>query len=196
MVSNVLMEDTSIGIRAIMTHFKLGLKPTETYCRIHKREVSVLVKTGLNLNLISDKIKQEFFVAVLVLLFGCTTWNLKEHLEKKLDGNYTRMLHTVLNKSGKQHTKLHSHLHPISQTIKVRQARYAWFCWRSKAGLVSDLLLWIPIQTHSLTSKNLHLSTLLRYWVISRSSLMEDRDRWQEGQGNLYGRYTLMMMIT
>ena len=28
----------------------------------------------------------------------CTTWTLKKQPEKKLDGNYTRMLHAVLNK--------------------------------------------------------------------------------------------------
>ena len=41
-----------------------------------------------------DKIKLEFFhiVAVSVLLYDCTIWTLMKLLEKKLDGNYTRML--------------------------------------------------------------------------------------------------------
>ena len=52
-------------------------------------------------NLISDKIKQEFFqaVAMSVLLYGCTTWILTKDLEKKLDRNYSKMLHSLLNKS-------------------------------------------------------------------------------------------------
>ena len=35
-----------------------------------------------------------FFQAaiVLILLYGCTTWTLTKWLEKKLEGNYTRML--------------------------------------------------------------------------------------------------------
>ena len=35
-----------------------------------------------------------FFQAAVVsiLLYGCTTWTLAKWLEKKLDGNYTRML--------------------------------------------------------------------------------------------------------
>ena len=38
--------------------------------------------------------KRSFFQAAVVsiLLYGCTTWTLTKWLEKKLDGNYTRML--------------------------------------------------------------------------------------------------------
>ena len=48
-----------------------------------------------------DKMKRSFFQAAVVsiLLFGCTTWTLTKRLEKKLDGNYTRMLRAILNKS-------------------------------------------------------------------------------------------------
>ena len=40
-----------------------------------------------------------------VLLYGCTTWNLTQCMEKKrkLDGNFTRMLRAVWNKSWRQH---------------------------------------------------------------------------------------------
>ena len=41
------------------------------------------------------------------LLYGCTTWTLTKRLEKKLDGNYTRMLHAILNKSWRQHPTRH-----------------------------------------------------------------------------------------
>ena len=66
-----------------------------------------------------DKIKQEFFqvVAMSELLYSCTTRILTKHLEKKLDENYTRMLHGVLDKSWKQQAtkqQLYSHLPPIS----------------------------------------------------------------------------------
>ncbi len=50
-----------------------------------------------------DKMKRSFFQAAVVsiLLYRCTTavWTLTKRLEKKLDGNYTRMLRAVLNKS-------------------------------------------------------------------------------------------------
>ena len=53
----------------------------------------------------SNKIKQGFFqtVAVSVLLYGCTSSTQTKCIEKNLDGNYTRMLRAVLNKSRKQH---------------------------------------------------------------------------------------------
>ena len=50
--------------------------------------LSVIWKSDLR-----DKIKRSFFQAVVVsvLLYGCATWMLIEYMEKKLDGNYTRM---------------------------------------------------------------------------------------------------------
>ena len=50
---------------------------------------------------LTDKIKRNFFQAAVVSiqLYGCTTWTLTKRMEKKLDGNYTKMLQSVLNKS-------------------------------------------------------------------------------------------------
>ena len=57
--------------------------------------LSIIWKSDL-----TDKMKRSFFQAAVVsiLLYGCTTWTLTKRLEKKLDGNYTRMLRAVLNK--------------------------------------------------------------------------------------------------
>ena len=57
----------------------------------------------------TDKMKRSFFQAAVVsiLLYGCTTWTLTNHLEKKLDGNYRRMLRAILNKSWRQHPTKH-----------------------------------------------------------------------------------------
>ena len=46
--------------------------------------------------------KRSFFQAAVIsiLLYGCTTWTLTKRLEKKLDGNYTRMLRAILNNPG------------------------------------------------------------------------------------------------
>ena len=43
--------------------------------------------------------KRSFYQAAVVskLLYGCTTRTLKKRLDKKLDGNYTRMLRAILN---------------------------------------------------------------------------------------------------
>ena len=70
---------------------------------------------------------------------------------KKLDGNYTRMLRAILNKSWRQHPKRHQlygHLPPITKTIQVRRTRHAGHCWRSRDELISDVVLWTP--THGI----------------------------------------------
>ena len=77
----------------------------------------------------------------------CTTWTLTKRLEKKLDGNYTRMLRAILNKSWRQHPtrhQLYGHLPTITKTIQVRRTRHAGHCWGSKEELLSDVLLWTP----------------------------------------------------
>ena len=68
-------------------------------------------------------------------------------MKKKLDGNYTRMLRAILNKSWRQHPtkyQLYGHLPPITKTIKVRRTRHSGHCWRSRDELISDVFLWIP----------------------------------------------------
>ena len=67
--------------------------------------------------------------------------------EKKLDGNYTRMLWALLNKSWRQHPtklELYSHLPPITKTIKVRRTRHTGHCWISRDELIRDVILWTP----------------------------------------------------
>ena len=98
---------------------------------------------------LTDKMKRSFFQAAVtsILLYGCTTWTLTKRLEKKLDGNYTRMLRAILNKSWQQHPtrhQLYGHLPPITKTIQVRRTRHAGHCWRSRDELIRDVLLWIP----------------------------------------------------
>ena len=86
-------------------------------------------------------------MVVSILLYGCTTWTLTKRLEKKLDGNYTRMLRAILNRSWQQHPtrrQLYGHLIPITKTIQTRRTRHAGHCWRSKDEIVSDVLLWTP----------------------------------------------------
>ena len=61
-----------------------------------------------------DKIERDFFQAVpmLVQLYGCTKWTLVKCLEKKLEGNYTRIPHSILNNSLKQHSTNHAMTYP------------------------------------------------------------------------------------
>ena len=106
----------------------------------------------LSIMWISDltyKMKRGFFQAAVVsiLLYGCTTWTLTKRLEKMLDGNYTRILRAIVNKSWRQHPtrhQLYGHLPPITKTIQVRRTRHAGHCCRSREELISDVLLWTP----------------------------------------------------
>ena len=93
--------------------------------------------------------KRSFFQAAVssILLYRCTTWTLTKRLEKKLDGNYTRMLRAILNKCWRLHPirhQLYGHLPPITKTIQVRRTTHAEHCWRSRDELISDVLLWTP----------------------------------------------------
>ena len=56
--------------------------------------LSIIWKSDLN-----DKMKSSFFqsAVVSILLYGCHTWTLTKRMEKKLDGNYTRILRAILN---------------------------------------------------------------------------------------------------
>ena len=104
--------------------------------------LSIIWKSDL-----TDKMKRSFFQAVVVsiLLYGCTTWTLTKRLEKKLDGNYIRMLRAMLNKSLRLHPtrhQLYGHQLPNTKTIHVRRTRHAGHCWRDE--LISDVLLWTP----------------------------------------------------
>ena len=106
----------------------------------------------------TDEMKRSFFQAAVVsiLLYGCTTWTLTKRLEKKLDGNYTRMLRAILNKSWQQHPtrhQLYGHLPSITKTIQARRTRHAAHCWRSRDELISDVLLWTPTYGRAKTGR-------------------------------------------
>ena len=115
--------------------------------------LSIIWKSDL-----TDKMKRSFFQAAVVsiLLYGCTTWTLIKRLEKKLDGNYTRMLRAILNKSWQQHPtrhQLYGHLPLLTKTIQARRTRHAGHCWRSRDKLISDVLQWMPAYSQAKASR-------------------------------------------
>ena len=134
---------TYLGSSVASTEKDIDTRLTKAWTAINK--LSMIWKSDL-----TDKMKRSFFHAAVasILLYGCTTWTLTKRLEKKLDGNYTRMLRAILNKSWRQHPtrhQLYGHLPPITKTIQVRRTRHAGHCWRSRDELISDVLLWTPI---------------------------------------------------
>ena len=111
-----------------------------------------------------------------------------KRLERRLDGNYTRMLRAVLNKSWRQHPtrlQLYGHLPPITKTIQVRRTRHAGHCWRSKDELISDVLLWTP--THGCASVGRPARTYIQQLCEDTGcnpedlpEAMSDREKWRE----------------
>ena len=130
--------------------------------------------------------KRSFFQAAIVsiLLYGCTTWRQTKRLEKWLDGNYTRMLRAILNRSRRQHPtrqQLYAHLSPITKTIQNRWTRHAGHCWRSRDELISDVHLWTlhmaeqkqgdqiePTYSNSVRIRGVALRTRRKRWTIRR----------------------------
>ena len=120
-----------------------------------------------------------------ILLYGCTTWTLTKRMEKKLHGNYTRMLRAILYKSWRQHPtkqQLYGHLPAIMKTIKVRRTRHAGHCWRSRDELIRGVLLWTihmemqrqddqlePTYCSSVPIHDVTLTTCRKQWTIGRS---------------------------
>ena len=155
------------------------------YIYIYIYRLSTIWKSDL-----TDKMKRSFFQAAVtsILLYGCTTWTLTKRLEKKLDGNYTRMLRAILNKSWQQHPtrhQLYGHLPPITKTIQVRRTRHAGHCWRSRDELIRDVLLWIP--THGRAKAGRPARTYIQQLCEDTGCCpedlpraMNDREEWRE----------------
>ena len=132
---------TYLGSSVSSTEKDIDTRLTKAWTAIDR--LAIIWKSDLT------DMKHSFFqaVVVMILLYGCTTWTLTKWLKKKLDGNYTRMLRAILNKSWWQHPtrhQLYSHLPPVTKTIQNRRTRHAGHCWRSKDELISDVLLWTP----------------------------------------------------
>ena len=173
---------TYLGSSVSSTETDIDTRLTKAWTAINS--LSVIWKSDL-----TDKMKRSFFQAAIVsiLLYGCTTWTLTKWMEKKLDGNYTRMLQVILNKSWRQRLtkqQLYGHLPPITKTIQVRRTRHTGHCWRSRDELISDILLWTPIygRTKAGRPARTYIQQLCEDTGCSPEDLpeaMNDRERWR-----------------
>ena len=82
---------TYLGSSVTSTEKDIETRLTKAWTAINR--LSIIWKSDL-----TDKMKRSFFQAAVtsILLYGCTAWTLTKRLEKKLDGNYTRMLRAIL----------------------------------------------------------------------------------------------------
>ena len=149
--------------------------------------LSVIWKSDL-----SDKIKRSFFPKQwsYQYCYGCTTCTLTKQMEKKLDGNYTRIQRAVLNLSCRQHpTKQQqfswSVVPHFTKTIPVRRTRHAGHCLRSKNELIRNVIQWTSSHGQAKAGRpaRIYLSHLCANTGCSLEDLpgaMDDRDRWRE----------------
>ena len=119
-----------------------------------------------------------------ILLYGCPTWTITKCMGKKLDGNYTRMLRAILNKSWRQHPtkqQLYGPLPPITKTIQVRWTKHVGH-W-SGNELISNIICGPlhmdeqrqdnqlePIYNSSVPIQNVALKTFQERWMIEMGS--------------------------
>ena len=179
---------TCLGSSVSSTEKDIDMRLTKEWTTINR--LLIIWKSDL-----TDKMKCIFFQAAVVsiLLYGCTTWTLTKRLEKRLDGNYTRMLRAILNKSWGQHPtrhQLYGHLPPITKTIQVRRTRHAGHCWRSRDELISDVLWWTPTYGWAKAGRPAwtYIQQLCEDMECSSEDLpeaMNDREKWRERVRNI-----------
>ena len=125
---------------------------TQHYWNLTIRLFSIISRTLVRLSYPSTEMQSAYSTTIAdwarvkliiyIYICVCVCIHVKQ-LEKKLDGNYTRMLRAILNKSWRQHPtrhQLYGHLPPITKTIQVRRTRHAGHCWRSRDELIRDVL--------------------------------------------------------
>ena len=184
---------TYLGSSVSSTEKDINTRLTKAWTAIDR--LSIIWKSNL-----TDKMKCSFFQAtvVSVLLYGCTTWTLTKWLEKKLDSNYTRILRAILNKSWQQHPtrrQLYGNLPPVTKTIQARRTRHAGHCWRSKAEIVSDVLLWTPAYGQSKAGRpaRTYIEQLCDDTGCNPEDLpetMNDRETWRERVRDIHASRT------
>ena len=179
---------TYLGSSVSSTETDINTQLAKTWTATDR--LSVIWKSDL-----TNKINRSFFQAVFVsiLLYGCTTWTRTKRLEKKLDGNYTRMLRTISNKCWRQQPtkqQLYGHQPPITKTIKIRQTRHAGHCWRSRDELISDILLWNPSQGRANAGRPAYSTSL----PIRDVALKTCREQWTIGRGGENGSGISVLM--
>ena len=173
---------TYLGSSISSTEKDIDTRLTKAWTAIDR--LSIIWKSDL-----PDKIKRSFFQAafVSILQYGCTTWMLTKRLEKKLDGNYTRMLRAILNRSWRKHPtghQLYGHLPPITKTIQVRRTRLAGHCWRNRDELISDILLGSPPMAKQKQDDQLE-HTYSSYVIIGDVALKTYQRRWMIGRSDV-----------
>ena len=123
-------------------------------------------------------------MVVSILLYGCTTQTPTKRTEKNPDGNSTRMLRAISNKSWQQHlTKqlMNCQLLPILKTIQLDERDMRM----RKEELISGVFPWNP--SHGCARVRRPARTYLQQFCTDTGcsledlpEAMDDRDRWRK----------------
>ena len=112
--------------------------------------------------------------ALQLLQCGCTTWTLTKRLEKKLDGNYTRMLRAILNRSWRQDTNCTATCVLSRKLFKL-----------DEPDMQDTVLLWTP--THGRAKAGRPARTYIQQLCEDTGccpedlpEAMNDREKWRE----------------
>ena len=128
--------------------------------------------------------KRSFFQAAVVsiLLYGCTTWTLTKQMEKKLDGNYTRMMRAILNNTPQSTCCTATYL-PSRKLSKTNQTCRVLL--EKQDELISDVLLWTPSYDRAKAGRpaRTNIQQLCEAAGCCPEDLpeaMNDREEWRE----------------
>ena len=120
----------------------------------------------------------------------CTTWTLTKLLEKKLDGNYTRMLRAILNKSWRQHPTRHQLYGPPAsyheKLFKLDEPDMQDTAGGSRDEFIRDLLLWTP--THGRAKAGRPARTYIQQLCEDTGCCPEDLPRAMNDREEWRGR--------
>ena len=148
---------TYLGSSVSSTENDIDTRLTKAWTAIDR--LSIIWKSDL-----TDEMKRSFLQAAVVsiLLYGCTTWTLTKRLEKKLDGNDTRMLRAILNKSWWQHPTVRPpashHENYTGQTSQTRRTLLEKQGRARKWRTTMEPHIW-PSKSRT-TSTNLHSAAM------------------------------------
>ena len=174
---------TYLGISVESTEKDIETRLTKALTAINR--LSIIWKSDL-----TDKMKRSFFQAVVtsILLYGCTTWTLTKRLEKKLDGNYTRMQREILNKSWRntqQDTNCTTTYFLSRKLFKLDEPDMQDTALRSRDELIRDVILWTP--THGRAKSGRPARTYIQQLCEDTGCCpealpraMNDREEWWE----------------
>ena len=144
----------------MFTYLGRNVSSTESHLNIYQAKarididrLSIILKYDL-----SEKIKQDFFQALSILLNGCTTWTLTKRIEKRLDGENKTCYELSWTNRGsntpRNNRSTSIYVSSLKPSKQDGQDMWDTAGEAKKKQLISDVLLWTPTRPLSSHLKN------------------------------------------